>query len=1250
MKTVIPIKPEHVTWTDDQWKAIMAKDQDILVAAAAGSGKTAVLVERIIQKILANENPLNIDQLLVVTFTNASAAEMRHRIGEALEKAIDQDPLSTHLRRQLSLLNSAAISTLHSFCLNVVRKYYYMIDIDPGFRIADQTEADLLRDEVLDELFETEYGKQGNEPFYQLVDTFSNDRNDSALQELVLKLYDFSRSHPEPFLWLDQIVEMYDVTENTNIESLPFIDILKFDMQLQLSGAKELLEQALNISKTPGGPAPRAENYVADLTIVERMEHAALQSWDNLYETMNNWSFSRAKACKGDEYDPDLIKEADDLRKAARGILDKLSKELFSKTPKKFLKDMQEMKQVLAALVDVVKKFSHIFEVGKAEKGLVDFSDLEHLCLEILIKKEEGTKEIVPSEIALSYRNQFKEVLVDEYQDTNMVQETIIKLVSTDSEFDGNLFMVGDVKQSIYRFRLAEPNLFLGKYLRFTSEGENTGLRIDLSRNFRSRAEVLDGVNFLFKQIMGTKVGEIEYNRDAELVKGSGYPNDEPFPIEVAIIDQSEEESLQEEDTAENVLSQNELEQTKLEARYMADTIRKMIDEENPIYELKTKSERPIRYKDIVILVRSLSWAPDIIEEFKHAGIPVHVNLSTGYFDATEVAIMMSLLKIIDNPDQDIPLAAVLRSPIIGLSEDELAHIRLQSRKGSYYEAVKVFISNIPDHEFSEAWEQVSDLFNKLHEWRSMARSGALSELIWQLYRDTGFYEFVGGLPGGKQRQANLRAFYDRARQYENTSFRGLFRFLRFVERMRDRGNDLGAARALGEQEDVVRIMTIHSSKGLEFPVVFVAGTARKFNMRDLYSSFMFDKEFGFACKYVNPQKRISYSSLPQLAFRRKKKMELLSEEMRVLYVALTRAKEKLFLVASVKNIEKEKKKWIKAVNQSGWLLSDHDRAQANSYLDWIGMALIRHEDGAIIRGTREGQLNKEFADHLSRWKVEVLTKFQFDEDIENDHNESDSWRENIKNGNTIESESPLKDEVNSRLSWEYEYPLSTKRMSKQSVSEIKRMFETRDEASATQLMKSDSKFQYDRPKFMSEKGVLSSAERGTAMHTVMQHIPLGEHPTLISIEMLLEDLIHKEIITPEQAEVISSEQIVQFFESEIGQKTISAKKVHREVPFTMGILAREVYADWDGLDEKVLVQGIIDCIIEEQHGVILLDYKTDAIQGRFPNGFSQAKKILSRRYETQLNFYEQAIAEIWKKPVIGKYLYFFDAGEFLKL
>ncbi len=1254
MKTAIPNKPDHVSWTDDQWKAIIAKDQDILVAAAAGSGKTAVLVERIIKKILSEEDPMDVDQLLVVTFTNASAAEMRHRIGEALQKAIDVEPNSTHLRRQLSLLNSASISTLHSYCLEVVRKHYYMVSIDPGFRIADQTEADLLRDEVLDHLFEEEYGKENNEAFFHLVDTFTNDRNDEALQGLILKLYDFSRSHPDPNLWLEQLVDMYDVTETTDLESLPFIGALMFDVNLQLSGAKKLLEEALAIAKQPAGPAPRAENYIEDLQVIESMEKAAGKGWDELYKVMNSgWSFGRAKTCRGEEYDKELIKEADEYRKAAKSMLEKLSKELFSRSSRSFLKDMQEMKPIFSSLIDIVKLFANNFALKKSEKGLVDFSDLEHLCLEILTDEHSNQQELIPSEIALNYRNQFKEVLVDEYQDTNMVQETILRLVSKDGEYDGNLFMVGDVKQSIYRFRLAEPNLFLSKYLRFSSSGEETGLRIDLSRNFRSRSEVLNAVNYIFKQIMGTTVGEIEYNQDAELMKGSGYPDTEQFPVEVAIIDQCDESSDVQggtEEEANSGFDRAELEQSKLEARFMAKKIRDMINQQKPILDIKTGTERPIRYQDIVILVRSMTWTPDIMEEFKHAGIPVYANLSTGYFEATEIAIMMSLLKMIDNPDQDIPLAAVLRSPIVGLTEEELAHIRLQSHKGGFYKAVKSFIGSTEAPKYESARERVSILFTHLREWRNKARSGALSELIWQLYRDTGFYEFVGGLPGGKQRQANLRALYDRAQQYEETSFRGLFRFLRFIERMRERGNDLGSARALGEQEDVVKIMTIHSSKGLEFPVVFVAGIARKFNMMDINSSYLFDKDFGFASKYINAQKRISYPSLPQLALKRKKKMELLAEEMRVLYVAMTRAKEKLILVASVKNVEKEKKKWAKAAKQTNWLLTDYDRAKAGSYLDWLGMSLARHQDAEEMIGGMLMPSPSTIAEHPAHWNIQIYPRSAFENETTQAEYVDDGWLAAVKSGQPLPHESIYKEVVYSRLGWTYSHPLATQRLSKQSVSELKRIAETRDDTSGIQLIKQSGQPLFDRPKFMRENRALSPAERGTAMHTVMQHIPLNEKPTIIGVEQLLEELTRKEIMTAEQAESVSSEQIVGFFLNELGQKMLAAKNVSREVPFTLGVPAREVYSDWDGLNENVLVQGIIDCVIEDKDGITLVDFKTDVIQGKYPQGFSQAKDILAARYHIQLGFYKRAIEEIWQKPVVHMYLYFFDGGEYLEI
>ena len=751
-KNRIPPKPESATWTDDQWKAIMASGQDILVAAAAGSGKTAVLVERIIEKILSKEEPMNVDELLVVTFTNASAAEMRHRISEALEKAINEDPASIHLRKQLSLLNRASISTLHSFCLEVIQRYYYLLDVDPGFRIADETEGQLLRDEVLDELFEEEYGKTENEDFFRLVDSFTNDRSDTALMDIIRDLYDFARSNPSPENYLQTIVNMYEVDSELAIDELPFMKSLRTDIHLQLEAVKGMLERGLALTKLPGGPAPRAENFLDDLVIVETMITASHDSWNTLYQAMQSWSFSRAKVCKGDDFDKKLIDDAQKLRDGAKKKLQDMQAELFTRKPESFLKDMKEMQPLIKTLTQLVQAFSDRFTEMKKEKGLVDFADLEHYCLDILLDpsaKKEGI--MAPSEAAIAYQQQFKEVLVDEYQDVNMVQEAIVQLVTKEGESTGNLFMVGDVKQSIYRFRLAEPNLFLSKYNRFTNDGEESGLKIDLARNFRSRNEVLAGTNYLFKQIMGVNVGEIEYNEAAELVKGASYPEEDPFPIELLLVDlEKEERDEHEEDNSDEdqaIFDANELEQSQFEARVMAKKIKSMITERVPIFNPKTGISRPVVYRDIVILLRSMTWAPQIMEEFKQQGIPVYANLSTGYFQATEINIMMSLLKVIDNPYQDIPLASVLRSPIVGLNEDELATIRIHNRKGKFFDAVLSFSRQKPSGESERIYDKVKPFLNRLDEWRSMARQGSLSALIWQLYRDTYFYDFAGGLP-----------------------------------------------------------------------------------------------------------------------------------------------------------------------------------------------------------------------------------------------------------------------------------------------------------------------------------------------------------------------------------------------------------------------------------------------------------------------------------------------------------------------
>ncbi len=1251
-KTPIPVMPQELSWTSDQWKAIWASDQDVLVAAAAGSGKTAVLVNRIINKLIHPDHPINVDELLVVTFTNASAAEMRHRIAEALETAIKENPRSQHLRKQLSLINRASISTLHSFCLEVVRKYYYLIDIDPGFRIADSTEIELIKDEVLEELFEEHYSVPDHEEFFRLVDAFTDDRSDSALQEIVRTLHEFSRSHPNPDAWLGNLVSMYDLEENVKIEELPFYKYIQLDIKLGLQAATDLLQEALELTKLPNGPAARAATFSQDLEIIQRLKGAIALSWERMYEEIQALNFPRLATVKKNECDEELAKQSKDLRDKAKKTVEKLKEEYFSRRPENFLRDMREMKGFAEMLVKLVRQFEEKFQAVKKEKGMVDFSDLEHFCLRILSENHEG--DLVPSQAALEYRKQFKEVLVDEYQDTNLVQETILSLVTSDGEYTGNLFMVGDVKQSIYRFRLAEPNLFLGKYNRFTHDGKGTGLKIDLNQNFRSRKEVLHGTNYLFKQLMGATVGEISYDEDAELKKGAPYPEEEAYPVEMYLINQKMPEAEELEETAsedEAAFEQEELETVILEARMMAKLIKQYISEKRPIYDPKTKGYRNITYRDIVILLRSMPWAPQIMEEFKKQGIPVYANLSTGYFEATEVAIMLSLLKVIDNPMQDIPLAAVLRSPIVGLDEEQLAQIKLTKKTGSFYEALEEFCSLGKNERNEFFYDQVEQFFGKLHQWRSLSKSTALSELIWQLFRETKFYDFVGGMPGGKQRQANLRALYDRARQYEASSFRGLFRFLRFIERMQDRGDDLGAARSLGEQEDVVRLMTIHSSKGLEFPVVILGGLSRQFNTRELKKAYLLDKELGFAAKYVNPELRITFPSLPQVAFKKKKQLESISEEMRVLYVAMTRAKEKLILIGSLKDAEKSLMEWEKYRNHTEWLLQDYVRASAKSYMDWIGPALSRHHQCQELfnNGNTNGLLPEEISHHPSDWKIRIIEASQLQEDQNDQETADESLMMAVKSGQKVEVETPYKKEIVQRMNWQYSYRDAVIRRAKQSVSELKRQNEMRDEASSTQLISQFKRSVLERPSFMQEKS-LTPAERGTIMHLVMQHIPLKENITEEFLYEWLQDLVRREFLTEEQLVAVSMENIIRFFQTEIGQRMQKADRVLREVPFSMAVPASEAYNDWQSEEETVLVQGVIDCIIEDEQGFVLLDYKTDAITNRFEHGFAGAKEILKNRYKKQIELYTRAIESILKRKIDERYLFFFDGGHLLKL
>ncbi|ECP1912732.1 helicase-exonuclease AddAB subunit AddA [Listeria monocytogenes] len=1221
MSLNIPPKPEESLWTDDQWKAIQAKGNNVLVAAAAGSGKTAVLVTRIIEKLIDESANLNVDELLIVTFTNASAAEMKFRIGKGLEEALGQNPDSAHLKRQVALLNYASISTLHSFCLEIIRKYYFEADIDPSFRLIEPIESSMIRDEVLEGLLEQEYGIENNEAFFHLVESFTGDRSDAELHSLISKLYDFSRANPDPNAWLEAMVNFYNTEEITSITELPYFPIIKEDIELRVNQAKNYLLNAIDYANENNGPAPYLATLENDLVQIQALSELNWSSWTHLKTSIENIDFKRIPTLKNkSDYDEVYVEEAKKFRDAAKKEMKNIATDWFSREELNYLSDLEKMKPDIQTLSELVKKFAANFFEEKQQRGVLDFNDLEHLALKILLNGDKA------SEVAQNYQKQFKEVLIDEYQDTNMVQETILRLVTNPSEAQGNLFMVGDVKQSIYRFRLAEPTLFMTKYQTFQQDGSGNGIRIDLSQNFRSRKEVLDATNFIFHQLMDKHIAEIDYDTAAELTLGANFPETNAMATELLLIDMKTEDT-----ETEDELSPQELQKNQVESRAIAMKIREMIDNKFPIYDKKLKQNRPIQYRDIVILSRAMTSAPDMEEAMKVQDIPFYANNNSGYFETTEVATMIALMKVVDNPYQDIPLAAVLRSPIIGLNEEELGQIRM-AKKGYFYDALLAY----KDITVSETADKISDFVQQLNNWRELSIRENLTSLIWQIYQETNFYEFVGGLPGGKQRQANLRALYDRANQYEKTSFRGLFRFVRFVERLEIRGDDLGTAKTLGEKEDVVRMMTIHASKGLEFPVVIVSGLSRKFNMRDIYSKTLLDKDYGFASSYRDIEKMIVYPTIMQQAIKQKKSREMIAEEMRVLYVALTRAEEKLILVATVPDFEKTSKNWLQVAKEKETILPAATRAKAKCYLDWIGNATIRHP---AFKELLCEEMIQTLATEM-KLQIEIKTKEMFLTN-ELEKAESDNWLENIKEHQPVPIQSPYKDEIQRYMEYEYQNEAATEIRAKQSVTELKRQFSLQDSWSDTTLLKEFQKVSLDRPKFL-QKNKLSATEIGTAMHTLMQAVSLDYKPTKEDLEQLLRTMREKDILTDAQIKAINIKQILDFFESPLGETMLQKKDlVKREVPFSYLLPVSELYENID-IDERVLIQGVVDSMIEEEETITLIDYKTDKIEGRYAD-WNAAEKVMKERYHIQIKLYAEAIQAISGKKVAAAYLYFFD-------
>ncbi|MCJ8011430.1 helicase-exonuclease AddAB subunit AddA [Paenibacillus sp. KQZ6P-2] len=1355
--SLIP-KPEGCKWSDDQWKAISETGDHILVAAAAGSGKTAVLVERIIRKIIDTEQGFSVDRLLVATFTKAAASEMRDRIREALDQELEKDPENVHLRRQLSLLGRASITTLHSFCLEVIRRYYQMIPLDPNFRIINENEAELLRQEILEEMFEEKYGLEGEgSDFIRLVDWFSGERTDDAMHLLVQRLYDFSRSHAWPDQWLRDTAGAFAVSDTSSLGQTAWVQSILQDARLALAGAEGLLKQAHSLAMVPGGPGAYVDNLIADLemihTLQDAMEH---RSWEDLYDVFQGISFGKLKSVRKDETDPQLQERVKELREAVKKTAADLRGALFGRSAEAFLAELNEAAPLMRELAELVIEFGERYEMEKRKRGAVDFSDLEHYCLRILLHSDSTPEHPMPSDAAVEYREQFDEVLLDEYQDTNSVQETIVNLISRDQP--GNRFMVGDVKQSIYRFRLAEPGLFLDKYRRYDSDGGN-GIRIDLARNFRSRMEVVDAVNVIFRQIMNETVAEISYDERAELVYGASFPGSElqeessksnPYVPELILIDRAsngasaEEETRDGESDGDGLLQESEIlemETAQLEARAIAKKIRHMMGDTAAkpllVYDKVLKEMRPVQFGDMVILLRSAYiWGPLIMEELKQLGIPADGEQARGYFQATEVEIMLSLLQIIDNPQQDIPLAGVLRSPIVGLSEEELAQIRLV-QNGSFYDALiaSVRLGNEEQDEAVKEWEQaeseaavalemplpdrvecntgilelpavpvldtdhgiplklkykITDFVKQLQSWRDASRQESLGDLIWRVYRETGYLDWVCGLPGGAERQSNLKALYDRAVQFEQTTAsRGLFRFLTFISRLRDRGGDLGGASSTEHRDNAVRIMTIHKSKGLEFPVVFLAGMSKTFNQQDLNASFLMHKELGFGPKFVDEEKRVSYPTLPNLAIRRRSQLELLAEEMRVLYVGLTRPKEKLFLIGTVKDLNKKVSSWAQVQEEPEYMLPDYLLARGRSYIDWVGPALIRHPGAAKLCEMMDlgSTVSPVLSSDPSEWKVSVLPAEEltlaalggWEEEEESSPERKNRLQALMKRQPiNVDPEESLLDqsEIGSRLNWQYPYESASRLAAKTSVTEMKKLLTLQDQPSGNWIEEDqlrrlitdsnrNSAFTLPllRPKFMEQK-TLTPTERGTVYHTLMQHIPLGQGKvTVETVQDTVQRLVERELLTLEQAEIIRPDEVGMFFTTEVGERLQSAEWTAREMPFSYGLTAEEAHSGLlsrqTGLYEKepdlfevsalsgetVLIQGVVDCLYRDEGRLILLDYKTDRVLEH--RGGIDA---LAEQYRFQLKLYTRALEEILHEEISEKWLYFFDGGHAVRL
>lgn len=1208
-------------YTDSQWQAIYDQGANLLVSASAGSGKTAVLVRRVIEKIKRQQ--LSVDQLLVVTFTEAAASEMKERVQSALQEAINEETdqkLKNHFTRQLTLLPMANISTLHSFCSKVIQRFFYLIDLDPSYRmLTDDTETILLKEDVWDDLRETFY-EENQEIFYRLTENFSNDRSDSGLEDLLLSMYEFARANPEPFKWLDGLVENYRV--GNLVDSDLYRELIRPQVLTNLQEASQTYQWMLSASQGIDDLQKISDVAQNEQSIVQQIEKALVEDdLSTVYTFFENLKFPvypspRKKDVK--ELYGDIITECKNYRDQAKQSLTKIKEMYFLVSPEEQVERLQEALPIVEELVRVEKRFIEEYSAKKREKGMLDFNDLEHFTLQILQAEIDGTR---PAEDY--YRSRFTEVLVDEYQDINQLQETILRQLS--NEEPGNLFMVGDVKQSIYGFRLADPTLFIQKYHDFANE--NGGRRIILAENFRSRKEVLDFTNLIFTQLMDQTVGQIEYDKQAELINGfTAFPKTETFSPELLIYQKNGETPDWIEDK-----SMGEIFMTAVK-------IRELVDQGFEVYDKKQKAMRSIRYEDIVLLTPTRSNNLTILEVFKQLGIPLSINDTQNYFQSTELRVMISLLQIIDNPYQDIPLAAVLRSPIVGLQEEELAQVRLALPQKEYYQAVKKYVQMNDD----TTVQKLTVFLSQLGDWREYARRESLASLLVKIYNETAYLDYVLGMPAGQQRHANLLALIERAKDYERSSFRGLYQFIRFIEKMQEKDKDLGEP-PTEEISDAVRVMTIHGSKGLEFPIVFLMDMSKSFNVQDTRRNYVFDERLGLGVKLLTPDTRVRKDTLLFQTVKQKNLNKLLSEEMRKLYVALTRAEQKLFLVGSYDDEAAAYKTWSKgSLNENLVLDAGLRNGQNDSFFDWIGLSLFRHP---LMENYQNEYIVNQPAvlkHHPATFKLNFTDPQMIVEKVQGYLPEIKTLE--IPQG-TINIQ-PLK----KSLLFEYPYPEATKTTSYQSVSELKRLYDDPDNRLALELDSSRVQTHYrftesdlGEPKFLSTKKELSAAEIGTATHLVMQLLPLQKDPKREMVEALIEELVSRQTLTQEIAEKVSVDSIMHFLDTNIGRFVIQhADRLYREEPFAMLIPADQLFNDYQNQDE-ILIHGIIDGYLEFDDRIILYDLKTDYYT-------PEREQTLINRYRGQLYLYKDALERAKQKPVEAAYLIFLQGNHAVDL